>query len=236
MVFWKVLEALGEVWEGVRRGLGRSGQAIGRFDCVLYASWECLGASWERLVGFWRRLEANFDRRWGFQRTLTGAQGRLMPHFPRVQACFGMAFLCFFVVASQNGELVKMLIFLRKNWYSIAIPQGGPPPPPNLGKASWGRRRQTRKEPQGKRCVPHLSSCVAKCGKLNKRKQECIPTIVSAWPQTWDPEVFKKPSKNRPRAFQNLFRCLPNPSKIEFGASQNEFAALQDAIFHRHLM
>ena len=42
-----------------------------------------------------------------------------------------------------------------------------------------------RKESQGKNTVPHLSSCVAKCGKPYQRRQECIPTFVSRCLYMW---------------------------------------------------
>ena len=59
---------LGEGLGGFRRDRGRPEQAMGRFDCVLYASWECLGASWERLVGFESALKPTLAVFEGFER------------------------------------------------------------------------------------------------------------------------------------------------------------------------
>ena len=58
----------------------------------------------------------------------------------------------------------------------IEGPQGGTPPPPNFGQAFEERQSPKRKEPQDKNTVPHLSSCVTKCGRPDRRRQEGIPT------------------------------------------------------------
>ena len=55
MAFARVLEALEELLKGSGRGLERPGQALEFLDCVLNASWECLG-------GFGRRFETNLVR------------------------------------------------------------------------------------------------------------------------------------------------------------------------------
>ena len=51
---WRPWKALGGVIEASGSCLGRLGQALGRLNCIL-------DASWGRLGEFWRRLEANLN-------------------------------------------------------------------------------------------------------------------------------------------------------------------------------
>ena len=71
MVFgrvWRPWKALGGVIEASGSCLGRLGQALGRLNCILDASWGCLGE-------FWRHLEANLNHLGRFLGRLEGVPG-----------------------------------------------------------------------------------------------------------------------------------------------------------------
>ena len=71
MVFgrvWRPWKALGGVMEASGNCLGRLGQALGRLNCILDASWGCLGE-------FWRHLEANLNHLGRFLGRLEGVPG-----------------------------------------------------------------------------------------------------------------------------------------------------------------
>ena len=65
---WRPWKALGGVMEASESCLGRLGQALGRLNCVL-------DASWGRLGEFWRRLEANLNHLGRFLGHLEGVSG-----------------------------------------------------------------------------------------------------------------------------------------------------------------
>ena len=64
----EVLEGSGGVMEASGSCLGRLGQALGRLNCILDASWGCLGE-------FWRHLEANLNHLGRFLGCLEGVPG-----------------------------------------------------------------------------------------------------------------------------------------------------------------
>ena len=95
---------------------------------------------------------------------------------------------------------------------SIEGPQGGTPPPPNLGKAIGGF------EQQAKGCMPKSKFLAF---KFERPKAAALDTIVQG---TWN--LWGYPEATW--ASQNHLKSSPGASKIEPGA-------LQDAIFKEHL-
>ena len=82
---WRPWKALGGVMEASGSCLGRLGQALGRLNCVL-------DATWGRLGEFGRRLEANLRRLGGFRKPLKIAKDRPRSRFKSVQGCFWSVF------------------------------------------------------------------------------------------------------------------------------------------------
>ena len=93
--------------------------------------------------------------------------------------------------------------------HSIAIPQGGAPPPPNLGQAFWGKAKA--RMPKSKFLA----------FKFERPKTVVLDTILHGISRLW----------GHPRATW----ASQNPPKSSPGASKIEPGALQDAFFKRHL-
>ena len=73
MVFgrvWRPWKDLGGIMAASESCLGRLRQALGRLNCILDASWGCLGE-------FWRRLEANLNHLGRFLERVEGVSGAL---------------------------------------------------------------------------------------------------------------------------------------------------------------
>ena len=69
-----------------------------------------------------------------------------------------------------------------------------------------------RKEPHSKSSVRHLPSCVAQCGKLTKRRQECLPTIASRC-TVYQNVGTHGSSKNKCKIGPGLFKTCPEEAQ-----------------------